>query len=143
MNLPHIKLTSSLCSYVCHAEVNAILNTNHASAEGQVSFGLDLCNITLTSCHCQSPFFPYLDSLFSNQVSWELFYLACVLPFISQNTSYNYYTEALRDNVSLQWMRKDYHSSKSDPIWPRHIYSTHKNIFYYVDNMEDCCCLGA
>lgn len=27
----------TLCSYVCHAEVNAILNTNHASAEGQVS----------------------------------------------------------------------------------------------------------
>jgi len=25
-------------SYVCHAEVNAILNTNHASAAGQVSF---------------------------------------------------------------------------------------------------------
>lgn len=25
------------CSYVCHAEVNAILNTNHASAAGQVT----------------------------------------------------------------------------------------------------------
>lgn len=35
-----------------------------------------------------------------------------------------YYAEALRDNVSLQWMRKDYHSSKSDPIWPQNIYST-------------------
>ena len=26
----------SYCSYVCHAEINAILNTNHASAAGQV-----------------------------------------------------------------------------------------------------------
>lgn len=30
------------CRYVCHAEVNAILNTNHASAAGQVSIDLIL-----------------------------------------------------------------------------------------------------
>ena len=30
----HISLF--LCRYVCHAEVNAILNKNHASARGQV-----------------------------------------------------------------------------------------------------------
>lgn len=45
---PHLMTLTSFqayqfsCSYVCHAEVNAILNTNHASAAGQVSLNLDL-----------------------------------------------------------------------------------------------------
>lgn len=43
-------LQSSLLvdSYVCHAEVNAILNTNHASTMGQVSlFSVQLLPIVI------------------------------------------------------------------------------------------------
>lgn len=40
----------SIFSYVCHAEVNAILNTNHASAAGQVSSPA-LSNELIFDCH--------------------------------------------------------------------------------------------
>lgn len=46
------------CSYVCHAEVNAILNTNHASAVGQASprciFYLLLFVLSVSSFLCPS-----------------------------------------------------------------------------------------
>lgn len=61
------------CSYVCHAEVNAILNTNHASAAGQVS-----CGHSLSFC---------LNSIFSSSI---LFYFSPSLTCMSVNKYFEF-----------------------------------------------------
>jgi hypothetical protein len=54
-----IKMIFNHGSYVVHAEVNAILNTNHASAAGQVSLSALLCHHAI----CSSFFFGGMHSV--------------------------------------------------------------------------------
>ncbi|XP_047941342.1 uncharacterized protein LOC125188512 isoform X2 [Salvia hispanica] len=79
------------CNYVCHAEVNTILNRNHASAARQVSHFI---------------FFVTFAHLFLNSGVQFLTLMYMI-----------YHTEALRDHVSLQRMCKDYYSGVSEVIY--------------------------
>jgi hypothetical protein len=71
-----IKMIFNHGSYVVHAEVNAILNTNHASAAGQVSLSALLCHHTI----CSS-FFLVVCTLFT---SLKNLLVLCFFPLLQK-----------------------------------------------------------
>ena len=64
--------------YVCHAEVNAILNTNHASAAGQVS------STALSSYHIVQ-----MSYLIENTDLWFIYHF----PFVISNWTIYWHTQ--------------------------------------------------
>lgn len=118
-------------SYVCHAEVNAILNTNHASAAGQVnSLSLSVCVSFLATicmfCVCELATFFSTRSIKANTktlcFSITFAYLLQLILLLQHVLKYilvselislhSHSAEALRHNVPMQWMCQDYHSGK-------------------------------